>query len=264
MASQKPVTSIELPAVRKRAFTLIELLVVIAIIALLVSILMPSLQQAKELAERAKCGLQLRTIGLAINLYSEDNDDWMPFGRYAYIGPALEWYDGTTQRLGLLYAKVDLDEHDAAYIDDRKAFFCPGKKYPGVDMDTATWCGYSYCVPNSGFAWGGTSGERYICYKRDMDHPGWPTWMAGGTPYGIWAPYVQWVACERADGTFPPQSPHRNIGANVVYRDASVKFVIRPETGWGNISSLGENFGFEFGNWSDHWPFWAVVGKEGR
>ena len=77
-------TPIELPAVRKRGFTLIELLVVIAIISLLVSILLPSLQQAKELARAVICQSNLRSLGVGIMMYVEDTEPktwplpWMP------------------------------------------------------------------------------------------------------------------------------------------------------------------------------------------
>ncbi|MBN1553958.1 MAG: type II secretion system protein [Phycisphaerae bacterium] len=61
------------PHILKRGFTLIELLVVIAIISLLVSILLPSLTLAKELAKRAVCASQLRGIVTAAAMYASDD-----------------------------------------------------------------------------------------------------------------------------------------------------------------------------------------------
>ena len=55
-----------------KSFTLIELLVVLAIISLLVSILLPSLSRAKELARRVVCSSNMRQIGLAFSLYHND------------------------------------------------------------------------------------------------------------------------------------------------------------------------------------------------
>ena len=65
---------------KARGFTLIELLVVIAIIALLVTILMPSLNQAKELARQAVCMTNLRTIGLASLAFATEHDGYLPVG----------------------------------------------------------------------------------------------------------------------------------------------------------------------------------------
>jgi prepilin-type N-terminal cleavage/methylation domain-containing protein/prepilin-type processing-associated H-X9-DG protein len=61
-----------------RGFTLIELLVVVAIIALLISILVPSLARARRQAKRSVCASNLHQIGIAMPAYLQDNDDWYP------------------------------------------------------------------------------------------------------------------------------------------------------------------------------------------
>lgn len=62
----------------KQAFTLIELLVVVAVIAILMAILLPSLQQARSSAQAVACGSNLRQIGMAIYLYANMHDDQLP------------------------------------------------------------------------------------------------------------------------------------------------------------------------------------------
>ena len=64
-------------------FTLVELLVVIGIIALLISILLPSLNRARETANRIKCAANLRSIGQSMLLYSNENKDQYPRLRYS-------------------------------------------------------------------------------------------------------------------------------------------------------------------------------------
>lgn len=63
---------------RHCGFTLVELLVVIGIIALLISILLPSLNKAREAARSTYCLSNLRQIGIAINLYASQNKGQMP------------------------------------------------------------------------------------------------------------------------------------------------------------------------------------------
>jgi prepilin-type N-terminal cleavage/methylation domain-containing protein/prepilin-type processing-associated H-X9-DG protein len=63
---------------KKTGFTLVELLVVIGIIALLISILLPSLNKARETANRVKCAANLKQIANGLILYSNENHGQFP------------------------------------------------------------------------------------------------------------------------------------------------------------------------------------------
>lgn len=66
------------PAWHSSGFTLIELLVVIAIIALLISILLPSLGRARRQAKALLCSSHLKELGSSLALYGQDNNDLIP------------------------------------------------------------------------------------------------------------------------------------------------------------------------------------------
>lgn len=66
------------PAAKSRGFTLVELLVVIGIIALLISILLPALNKAREQANMAKCAANMRSAVQALHLYTTEYRGWLP------------------------------------------------------------------------------------------------------------------------------------------------------------------------------------------
>ncbi|MCP4454924.1 MAG: prepilin-type N-terminal cleavage/methylation domain-containing protein, partial [Planctomycetes bacterium] len=75
---------------RQKGFTLIELLVVIAIIAVLMGILMPALQSAREQGQRASCLGNMRQLGLAWTMYADENEGKIVHGN---AGDAWGAYD---------------------------------------------------------------------------------------------------------------------------------------------------------------------------
>ena len=186
-------------------FTLIELLVVIAVIALLMSILVPALSKARQLALRTKCLTQLCQIHLGIMIYANANDNELPT-RLEKSGNQIwcNWLGSSWNPYGLGHLI------SGNHIKDPRIFYCPAnticrfKEQYWFDIKGAeSWMTYRYRNNNAAGHpphWADTYVPKKATEKK---------------PLAIVAddPYLDWV-----------QYAHR-IGYNVVYLDGSAHWV---------------------------------------
>lgn len=248
---------------KRKGFTLIELLVVIAILALLMGILIPALNKARQLAIKLLCGTNLKGIGQAMATYSVDYEDIFPraggpgrvWSTLGTLGPS-KWYKEemseafkfgptVTSSMYLLvkYYKVPPKLFNCKGDDDILEFNTHTSMIGPISGSLLDWwdfgggatlgpkqwpmpgesCSYAYHLPYVPEA------EAVSFQIMDMSHPGSPV-CADRNPF--LDKNAQTVIPSPADYPTFNGVCHEGKGQNVLYKNMSVVFEKVPTVGY--------------------------------
>jgi prepilin-type N-terminal cleavage/methylation domain-containing protein/prepilin-type processing-associated H-X9-DG protein len=155
------------------AFTLIELLVVIAIIAILATLLLPTLQKAKEMGKRSNCRGNLHQLGLALLMYGDENETRLPnLGVGNCPWDMDRWIANTLAAVAKPYTA------GTVIVGSRKnIMYCPS--FWDMNRNNWAWTGanYTYTYAFTGYIW-------LLSGARRIDPSWWVPSLKGCTQAG--------------------------------------------------------------------------------
>ena len=201
---------------RSGGFTLIEVLVVVAIIAVLVAILLPAVGSARGIARRAACANNLRQWAIAVNVYAQTNDNWLPRrGQGDQPVVTTNWYDDWFNELPPLLGQPAYQDLLAAArlpkVGDHSVWICPD--LAGTPNKSGNLFGYAMNMALS---------VRNAARPDRLDQVGFTTtmvFMADGAPG--YCSTVPFIATAAAPALFNPVAHHQGK-VNLAFLDSHV------------------------------------------
>jgi prepilin-type N-terminal cleavage/methylation domain-containing protein/prepilin-type processing-associated H-X9-DG protein len=252
-------------SLRRSGFTLVELLVVIGIIALLISILLPSLNKARESAKRTQCLSNLRQIGVFLNMYANQFKQQVPLGFVSsgstvaaagnnyFLSEASSTPDADPPKkvryvgLGLFIKQGYVREGSTAAGGTALMFYCPsfgGDQFHGFNSISNKWppslqsvrCTYSSRNSTDNIhAIAGTFATDSVCWTYKSGAPFFPIKLTNGTNFSspaVEQPMLRLNRLKRkavvADimASADRLTGGHKTGGNVLYADGSAHWVL--------------------------------------